>query len=527
MKAKKTFLLLGFCISLTVLCGCAKQEETAAAEVEEGPVELDWYVNFSWYKTPWGGNVVSDKITEDTGVSINFITPQGNEEEKLKAMISSDNLPDMITLDCKENAVDEMINQGMVYALNELADTYEPYFWKVADEEIIAWDTQEDGNIYFYPNSAYTKKDYEVHPNIPSNQTFLVRKDIYEALGCPDMTTQEGFADAVRRAASQFKAIDGSELIPVGAHEFTNTGCPSFDTYLQNFLAVPYEKDGKYNDRYTDEDYISWLKMFRQLGEEGYLKDDIFIDQRVQMEEKIANGQYFCMIFQRTDLATQQIELYAHNPEQIYMAVEGPKNQAGDDPRLPGGSINGWTVTLLSKKCRFPEKAMQLLTYMISEEGQKVIYLGVEGVTYDMVDGKPVIRKEVQDLKNTNRNEYDAVYGADDTYWMLQNNAMQLPWSPEPAEPNGQMEIWTYPYSFNIGPYDITFKYNTPENEADKKIKQLWGETLPQLLLASDEASFDAILEKYIVQRKELGFDMVMQASTEQMQEAKRKMDLE
>ena len=524
IKNRRAIIIGCFLGMFFLFTGCAKKEGTP---VQQEVTELDWYVNFSWYKTPWGGNAVSDKITQDTGVSIHFMTPMGNEEEKMKTMISSDSLPDLITLSWGDNAIDEMINKDMVYALNELADEYDPYFWQVADSEIIKWDTSADGNLYFYPNSAYTSDDYRKYSNIPSNQTFLVRKDIYEALGCPDMTTQDGFADAVRRAAKEFKAIDGSELIPIGAHEFTGTGCVSFDTYLQNFLAVPYEKNGSYNDRYTDEDYISWLKLFRELGEEGYLKGDIFIDQRTQMEEKIANGQYFCMLFQRTDLATQQISLYAKNPEQIYMAVEGPRNHNGDAPRLPGGSINGWTVTMISKNCKNPEKAIQMMSYMLSEEGQKVIYLGVEGVTYDVIDGKPVIKKEVQELKNTDRSAYDEIYGADDTYWMLQDNAIQLQWRPELTPPNGQMEEWTYPYSLNIGPYDITFQYNSPEAEADKNIKQLWGETLPKLLLAKDEKTFDRIFEEYQQKREELGFRMLMEESTRLMKEAKRRMDSE
>lgn len=524
MKNCRAILTGCFLGMIFLLMGCAKKEQNF---VQQEVTELDWYVNFSWYKTPWGGNVVSDKITQDTGVSIHFISPMGNEGEKLKTMISSDSLPDLITLSWGDNAIDEMINKDMVYALNELADEYDPYFWKVADHEIVKWDTRADGNLYFYPNSAYTSEDYKKYPNIPSNQTFLVRKDIYEALGNPDMTTQEGFADAVRRAAKEFKAIDGSELIPIGAHEFTDTGCVSFDNYLQNFLAVPYEKNGNYNDRYTDEDYISWLKLFRELGEEGYLKGDIFIDQRTQMEEKIANGQYFCMLFQRTDLATQQISLYAKNPDQIYMAVEGPRNHNGDAPRLPGGSINGWTVTMISKNCKDPEKAIQMMSYMLSEEGQKVIYLGVEGATYDMIDGKPVVKKEVQELKNKDRNAYDEIYGADDTYWMLQDNAMQLQWRPELTPPNGQLEEWTYPYSFNIGAYDIAFQYDSPESEADKNIKQLWGETLPKLLLAEDEQTFEQIFEEYEQKREELGFQMVMEESTRLMKEAKRRMDSE
>ncbi len=70
------------------------------------------------------------------------------------------------------------------------------------------------------------------------------------------MTTPEGFMNAVRKAAELYPQIDGEPLIPIGAHDFTDTGCVSFDQYLQNFLAIPYEKDGKFYDRYTDEEYI-------------------------------------------------------------------------------------------------------------------------------------------------------------------------------------------------------------------------------------------------------------------------------
>ncbi len=86
------------------------------------PVTFDWYINYSWYNSEWGGNVVSDKITEETGVNIHFITPGGNEKEKLNALIAADSLPDFITLGWWEPQIDEMIDSGMVYALNELAD---------------------------------------------------------------------------------------------------------------------------------------------------------------------------------------------------------------------------------------------------------------------------------------------------------------------------------------------------------------------------------------------------------------------
>ncbi|MGN0971350.1 MAG: extracellular solute-binding protein, partial [Aristaeellaceae bacterium] len=209
-------------------------------------MQLDWYVNYSWYNTRWGGNAVSEAITAKTGVEINFISPDGSETVTLDALIAGNNLPDLVTLGFWEPQVDEMIQGGLVYPLNELADQYAPAFREVAREELLSWYTCEDGNVYCYPNSAYTPGDYASGTPIASNQTFLVRKDMYEALGCPDMTTQEGFANAVRAAAQRFPTVGGKALIPIGVHEFTKFGCDSLDKFLQNFLAIPFEKDGQF-----------------------------------------------------------------------------------------------------------------------------------------------------------------------------------------------------------------------------------------------------------------------------------------
>ncbi len=522
----KTALFLGI---LFLVCACGRKEyegdDTEGIAGNE-PVTLDWYINFTWYASPWGGNAVSEKITGDTGISINFITPKGSEEEKFNALMSSDSLPDIITLGWWENQVDEMISKDMVYALNELADKYDACFWEAANPEIVSWYTREDGNLYCYPNSSYTPSDYEKYGNIASNQTFLVRKDIYEALGCPDMTTPEGFTNAVKAAAQLYPEVDGYPLIPIGAHVFDSTGCVSFDQYLQNFLAIPYEKNGKYYDRYTDPEYIRWLKTFRKLGQEGYLKEDIFIDQRTQMEEKLARGQYFCMIYQRTDLSDQQIELYNKNPDMIYMAVDGPKNAVGDDHILPGGGINGWTVTFISKNCRYPDRAIKLFSYLISDEGQMATYLGVEGVTYDMVEGKPVVREEVRKLMNSDREAYNKKYGADNTYWMFQNNARQLEWRHDYEPPNGQLEEWTFPYSHYMAQYEISFDRNSEAGSADVNIKKLWSKTLPQLLLASTEEEFDRIFDEFVKEREKLGFELVVEESTRQMEYNKEKLGL-
>lgn len=493
----------------------------------DDPVTLDWYINYSWFSTPWGENLVSQTITEETGVDIHFITPLGNESEKLNALIASDSLPDLITLGWWEPQVSEMTENGMVYALNELADSYDPYFWEVSDPVAVNWYTTDDGNIYAYPNSSITPQDVEQCEDLSSNQTFLVRKDIYEAIGSPDMTTPEGFCAAVKKAAEMFPEVDGEPLIPIGAHVFDNEGNVSFDKYLMNFLAIPWEKDGVYYDRYTDPEYFRWLKVFRQLGEEGYLANDIFVDTRTQMEEKVAQGRYFCMLYQYSDMLTQQKILYANDPDSIYMAVEGPRNANGDDPLRPTTTINGWTVTLISKNCKHPERAIAFLDYLMSEHGQLLTYLGVEGVTYDIKDGKPVLRDNIKQILDTDRAAYDREYGADDAYWMLQDNVMQLQWKQEPSPATAQLEECGRKYVVYNGQYDVVFASGSKEASEEDKITKLWSQTLPALLMAPSEEEFDTLFEEFIEKRDELGYTDVMEKKTAYMNSAKEKLGIQ
>ena len=153
-------------------------------------------------------------------------------------------------------------------------------------------------------------------------------------------------------------------------------------------------------------------------------------------------------------------------------------------------------------------------------------YLGVEGVTYDMVEGKPVVREEVRKLMNSDREAYNKKYGADNTYWMSQNNARQLEWRHDYEPPNGQLEEWTFPYSHYMAQYEISFDRNSEAGSADVNIKKLWSKTLPQLLLASTEEEFDRIFDECVKEREKLGFELVVEESTRQMEYNKEKLGL-
>ena len=188
--------------------------------------------------------------------------------------------------------------------------------------------------------------------------------------------------------------------------------------------------------------------------------------------------------------------------------------------------MNGWTLTLISKNCRYPERAIAFMDYLLSEHGQMLIYLGVEGVTYDMVDGRPVLKEEVSKILYSDRETYDRLYGADDAYWMLQNNVMQLQWKQKADPATGQLLEWACKYTVYNGQYDVSLSADPEIATMDDKCTKLWSETLPKLLLAPDEAQFDEIFEEYVEKRNSMGYQEVLKQKTILMNAAKKKMGI-
>lgn len=496
------------------------------------PVKFDWYVNFSWFARHWGDSEVSKYITQKTGVDVNFIVPAGNEGEKLNTMIAGDALPDIITLGWWEGQVPMMIDAGLVEPLDELAKKYDPYFFSVANSDKLGWYRQADGHVYGYPNASYTPADYKKYAGkLTSNETFLVRKDMYEALGRPDMTTPDGFLKALRAAKAKYPSVNGQPVIPFGTNEFTDTGCSMLQATLAHFLAINPEQNGKYADPaigLTDNpEYVRWLKAFRQAHQEGLIPTDIFVDKRSQIEEKAAQGRYFCMLYQNWDMQAAQNALYQRNPDAIYIAVDGPKDTKGDKPTLAGGGISGWTITMISKNCKDKARAIQFLTYLISDEGQMDTNFGIKDKTYTMNNGIPTLTPAVKKLDQSDKNKQETDIGVQFTYWMLMDTAWQAQWGIEYGPAVGQPQLWTRPYVKSFAVYDgLTLPVGSDEDLIYQEIQRKWGKVLSDLLRAPTESDFDKTLAAFNQFKKAKGVDRVIALQTKLMNANKAKLGI-
>ena len=254
--------------------------------------ELDWYVNADWWNTDWGNDVVTKKIQEELNVKINF---RVGDNTTLNTMFAGEDMPDLITIFDSTSDLARDANKWAL-PLQDLADKYDPYFHKVASEETLSWLQLNDGKTYGYPDYSNTTEDYE-SGMLFATTAFVVRKDVYEAIGKPDMTTPEGFMAALEKIKAEFP-----ELLTLGFTALSADNVASLGAPLQNLLGVPVvDENNKYVNRNLDEDYLKWIKVLNDAHTQGYINDDSFTDSGTNFEEKIASGQYVMVLLKFQD----------------------------------------------------------------------------------------------------------------------------------------------------------------------------------------------------------------------------------
>ncbi|HEY5583415.1 MAG TPA: extracellular solute-binding protein [Ruminiclostridium sp.] len=524
-KMISLFFAVTLVSSLFVGCGSSSkissdQSKTQAVNAEK---PVDWYVNLSWLTSKWGNDWVTAKIEKDLGFKVNVIVPPaGGENQKLTTMIASGTLPDMMTLSWNDPNLNQMISAKMLTPINKLAAKYAPDFNKYADKDTLIWNTKADGNVYGY--NCYTTSPAAVKndKNIFSNYDFWVRKDIYEAIGKPDMTTTAGFLQALKDAKAKFPTVGNSSLIPMGGKPFSSDGSDvgnlSFDKELQDFLAIPYQtSDGKIYDRRSDPEYIRWMKMFRQATQDSLIPPDDFANNSDQINTNLQNGKYFCMLDQWTDY-TAQVQTWATgNPGKEYIAVPGPMNISGAKPTLSAGTPNGWLTTVFSATGKHSENAIKFLSYIISPAATELQLAGIEGKTFTKTGDQYVRTPEYDAMLKKNLDDAAVVTGVNSWAYFC-TGSQSVAYFNDTLASTKLIRDWNKPYTTYTGAFEfVPFEANSTEAKNSSSLYSLWDRTLPSLLTAKSDAAFDQVLSTYVTKRQTVGYDAVLAAQQKQL----------
>ncbi len=488
------------------------KENSAEASTDSGtaePVKLTWFVDvpsFSFNSEGWGLDDMTKELTEKFGIEIEFVTAADDSGSQLATLISAEDVPDIITLEglwdtTSTNLIKQMAESGMLYSYNDLIDQYVPEEEKAGFRaDILAWYALADGKTYAYPNYAYSTDDVPEGKGLIPNRCIMVRADMLEQLGNPDMSTPAGFLDACERAMTEIGTYDSLDVIGMQLYEEGNEAVDIVSAYF----AVPWEtEDG--------QAYNSWLNganketyaFLNEAYRRGLILDANYTDGRDQVKEKIASGRVFALLAAPQDFADSFRTLYENDPNAYYVPVT-LRNAAGDDPVLTDISGWGYLQTCISANCKAPEQLIRMISYLVNDEGAIHMNYGWEGEQWEWnEDGTIHVLDEFKEASQEDPNLRKKLGLV--CFDLFANNAFLIQFN-EPLDLTNEIDLETYHTNDNYLKEEMAiyshrpaqYKYDpqderaTKYNEESVKSRSYMTIAQAELLTAPTAEAFEA-----------------------------------
>lgn len=502
-------------------------QESAAAgpawKEDTSPLDITWYTtNTQVIMDSWGTNLCSKTMKEKTGVNITFL-PIGDANTKLSLMAASGDLPDVVESQYAQPAIQDMLKGKMFQPLNKLSEQYDPSFMELADPLVVKWYTYSDGNFYGYP-SFTTSPDDKRALNM-GNDVFTVRKDIYEALGMPDMRTPEGFVKALKDAKEKFpKALNGEPLIPFGTGEWdAQWGNAQLQGVLFKFLNIPFVENNEYvlERGVFNPEFQNWMKVIRSCNEQGLISKEIFTDKNEQIQAKAINGRYFALFYTRSLFEKITPNLEAAHPEATYIPIDAMLDSKLESPTFTITGLGGYMTPFITTKAKNPERIIKFFSYLLSDEGQMDMQMGVEGVSYSIVDGAAKFLPDIEKMRLEDPDKFNKEIGGVYNYGFFFNKGIRDTTYGAPVPYPDARELIRNYCKTNIA---IKPEYGLPAAEAGSKeanaqndwYQKIWVPGQVSLVTAKTEAEFDKIYKDLETKYRDVGmYDFEAWASQE------------
>lgn len=377
--------------------------------IEGMPEELTIFCGMSDWLAKAGVDMHASEAYNEmervTGTKINWINPTSSAvNEQFNLMIVSGDLPDIIAYGwmgvtggiqkyVDDNIIIDMtpyIDNGDMPAIAQMFDEY-----PIVEKQI----RQDNGCVYYMP---IVRKDDELRIwNGPQ-----IRVDWLEELNLeiPDTT------DDLYNVLVAFKEAygDNPNFYPMMAGSFMDESqgvgqlCFSFNT-TWDFLTDPEGKTIKYGP--IEPEFKEAIAYIRKLVEEGLLDPNYVTNVRDDIDAAMVSGDAgFLFNTQVTKLALLFEEQGIENPLKPIPYLRGPNPTSELAPvyyNYAGANVTD-TSMAVSTKAKDMLGALKWVDFQYSEQGETIRNYGIEGVSYNVVDGRKVITELV-----TNNSQYD------------------------------------------------------------------------------------------------------------------------
>lgn len=415
MKTRKliTMVLLSILL-LIVACGDADETSEGSTEEPSGGEEVS---NFNETGMPivnepitievfsgkaastaddWNDVPLLNKYEEMTNITMNFeqVAIDGLAERRNLALATGD-LPDLFYGAYIPNPdIFDHAQQGTFIPLNDLIEEHAPNISQYLEEypEVKQGITFPDGNIYSVPTLHHPEAMTSLMEDKP-----WINQEILDEVGMDNPETTEEFYEYLK--ASKELTVDGEDVIPfssVSMDRLYHLIHGAFGIQNRGLMHGLVDEDPVTNDlRFFPivDDYREMLEYMHKLFNEGLIEQNIF---SIEVDQFLANGQqgrYAAMNF------FNPIDYFGEEIGGRYIpgnALEGPNGHKSYTALVsPVRALGHFLITSVNE---YPAETIRWIDYFWSDEGSRMFFLGIEGETYEMVDGEP----ELMDVISNN-----------------------------------------------------------------------------------------------------------------------------
>lgn len=333
------------------------------------------------YITSLAENMTYMEIMNRTGVNMSFIHfHPDTQTEQFNLICASGDYPDVMNGVANQytGGADKGIEDEVFIDLAEYLEEYAPHYYSLVHSDAKLYDevTTPDGAVVgFY--SLYNEARL-------NDMGYIIRQDWLNDLSMDKPTTIDELHDVLSAFKNEKGATDALFIPATGVSDYF---APAFGVG-----SGMYVEDGVMKYGPLEEGFKEYLQTMAQWFSEDLIYHDFaFYGEQLAFRDNgmIGAGQVACFYSETGDMAsfgsfsddpnllmTAMAPVSMEKDGTIYMTDKAPSR--ADDLR--------WAVTT---GCENPELLISMIDYLYSPEGALLCNYGIEGETFEYVDGAP------------------------------------------------------------------------------------------------------------------------------------------
>jgi putative aldouronate transport system substrate-binding protein len=491
---------LSILMALTLVMALAAPMALAEDRVTwpETPEEktLTLFADCTWLPFDTLDGIVPQWIKEKTGISIDMT--KATDSNQISLLIASGDLPDLIMTD-NQDIFRQLSDSNLCYSYTDLISQYVPN-WQVpeVEQKMNAFYSQ-DGKYYLLKNYFNTIDEIMKAPTPgPNNDQFHVRGDIYEALGRPKATDEEGFMNLLATAKEKYP-----DMVPM---VFQARNYAAFATIVGLDRNMPTDANGNYVHEMSDPKFRDFLRVINNCYRQGYIKEENFsFNTDEQQMQFVSDGSAF------------MITNFAQNDEKVFSALVQQSNPDAWFEQMPlmdnykrTVSVTGWAGCFISKNCSDPEAAIKLIAWLKDGNNKIASQMGYEGTDW-YIDDQGILQlgdryKEAQAAGSVDRTYTYVSFLLSASDYLSESSINYTGGTDQAREIYKELRDRSN-WSNVVGMCSPAA--TSDEGIIKSKLTDLMTEYFPIVCTSADDAAFDANFNKMMEEAKNIGIDQL------------------